>query len=341
MFPLLSFSTALMVFCQPFSLEKSKILEAREKSISSMYCKFSVDGLNTHLHPNGSYSRAYQVWYSGGRTREDLIQRDGQLAGERQICCEGCEQKDLFLGFFTTKSRSFALEKIKGELPESSRPSDPRKLGYVLNDYFGFRYVRLDAILNLPGMREPTVESVPLDGMECRRYSWAECANRWKPTVWVSPTQGNNIARIEVASPDFQGFIRSELALDAASGIWFPKKTHFELKEKGSLTRRETIQVEKVLFNSPDIEAGFYLDNMNLPEGTLVNFPDEMGDAIIRDGKMSRGARTALRDERRPKPPVPIHAPANRTWMLFAILSGLLTLSTMGVVFWRQKSPAQ
>jgi len=180
MFPLLSFSTALMVFGQPFSLEKSRILEAREKAISSMYCKFSVDGLNTHLHPNSSYSRAYQVWYSGGRTREDLVQRDGQLAGERQISCEGCEQKDLFLEFFTTKSRSFALEKIKGELPESSRPSDPRKLGYVINDYFGLRYVRMDAIFNLPGMGEPTVDKVQLDGLECQRFSWGECSNHWK-----------------------------------------------------------------------------------------------------------------------------------------------------------------
>jgi len=112
------------------------------------------------------------------------------------------------------------------------------------------------------------------------------------------------------------------------------------MKEGGVLTRQETIQVEKVVFNAPEIEQGFYLDNMQLPEGTLVNFPKGMGDAVIKNGKLSRDARTAIRDEQRPKPPVPVRPVSGASWLPYGILSGVLLLLTVVVMFWRKKSVA-
>lgn len=340
MLPLLSVSAGWMLLAQTFALEKPKILEAREQGISSGYCKFTVQGLNTHVPSNSRYNRLYEVWFSGSRIREDVNHRDGPLAGQRQISCVGCEKNDLFLGSFVTKSRSLMLEKIKGEVPPELRPSDPRKLGYVLNDYFGFRHTRLDGLFSLPGMAEPTRSSVKLDGLDCLKFTWGECSNGWKPTLWTSPSQGNNIVRIEVVSPNFEGFVRSELTKDPASGIWFPKKTHFEMKEGGVLTRQETIQVEKVLFNAPEIEEAFYLDNMALPEGTLVNFPTGMGDAIIQNGKLSREGRTTLRNENRPKPPVPVREVSGPSWVPYGILSGIMLLLTGVVLFWRKNTLA-
>lgn len=336
MLPLLSFSAILMLFSQPHSLEKSKILGARENGITSGYFKFWIVGSNTQNIAQKSYERVHEVWVSGNRIREDISPK----GGVRQITCLGCEQMNLMLRSFNFSSRSALLEKIKGEVPPELRPSDPRKLGYVLNDYFGFRHARLDGLFSLPGMVDPTITHAKLDGLDCLKFTWGECSNGWKPTLWTSPSQGNNIVRIEVVSPNFEGFVRSELAKDPVSGIWFPKKTHFEMKEGGVLTRQETIQVEKVLFNAPEIEEAFYLDNMALPEGTLVNFPTGMGDAIIQNGKLSREGRTALRNENRPKPPVPVREVSGPSWVPYGILSGIMLLLTGVVLFWRKNTLA-
>lgn len=340
MLPLLSVTTGWMIFAQTFTQERPKILEAREGAISSGYCKFTVSGLNTLVPSESRYNRVYEVWFSGNKIREDVFHKDGPMNGARQITCIGCDQMELSMKAIFPKSPSILLERIRGEVPRDSRPSDPRKMGYVFKDYFGYRLARLDSLFQLPGTGEPTVTRVNLDGLDCQRFTWGPCSNGWKPTIWTAPSQGNNIVKIEVVSPSFVGLVRSELAKDPASGIWFPKKTHFEMKEGDVLTRRETIQVEKVVFNSPEIEQAFYLDNMQLPEGTLVNFPKGMGDAVIQNGKLSRDARTAIRDEQRPKAPVPVRQVSGGSWVPYGILSGVLLLLTGVVLFWRKKSIA-
>jgi len=212
MLPLLSVTAGWMIFAQTFSQERLKTLEAREVAISSGYCKFTVKGLNTLVPTESRYSRVYEVWFSGNKIREDVFHRDGPMNGARQITCIGCDQMDLSMKSIFPKSPSILLERIKGELPRDSKPSDPRKMGYVFKDYYGYRLARLDALFQLPGAGEPTVTQVNLDGLDCLRFALGECSNGWKQTIWTAPSQGNNIVKIEVVSPSFVGFVRSDLA---------------------------------------------------------------------------------------------------------------------------------
>ena len=224
--------------------------------------------------------RRVVTWLSGEQIRSDTVRSWGTYANYRVVECLNCDTPGRGI-MVNDKPGMTSLTFRLGEpnAPELRDAIDPRLIGYVPGILATLRNARLDSCVGQADRGQPTVSPARLEGVDCWQLRWTG-KNGWAAVVWVCPSQGWNVLRIEVRSPDGKTppvrlSVASECGQVQLGGIWFPQRVVFESRSGDELREREVITITDTWVNGDIPAAVFTLPGIQLRDGAYLRNRDE------------------------------------------------------------------
>ncbi|MBY0461228.1 MAG: hypothetical protein K2V38_28220 [Gemmataceae bacterium] len=323
---------------------QSRALDARQQ-IRSM--RLSIDVRQTAYadgKPGKETSRRVTTWLSGKRIRSDVVRSGGAFANFRIVDCLHCDKEGWGIEVIDkpgVASEIFRLEQPNA--PELRDAIDPRLVGYYPNIFAILRESRLDSYVGGTNRTPPEVSLARLDGVDCWLLKWPSNKDVWSSSVWVSPSQGWNVVKIELRSPpetqqlDTRS-VTSELAQSPSSRLWFPSRVVFESRVGGELKEREVLTISDVRINEDIPPEVFTLPGIQLRERAYIQ--------NRADPKKSGFWQPATQTTTRPLPPIatapaeaatPVNPPASPNYWLLAVCV-LAAVGAVAVLVLRRRS---
>ncbi|MBX9790448.1 MAG: hypothetical protein K2Y37_16130 [Pirellulales bacterium] len=210
-----------------------------------------------------------------------------------------------------------------------TKPNDARRVGMVTDDFLNLVHYPLDEVLANPARKNTELRPAELAGQKCTLVT-ITCLNGASVRAWIDPQRGPSVLRMEGEVDRPRGHhaasVAIDLALDEASGIWFPKHARTESRTAGKLEREEDCTIEVISLNQPIPPEVFTFAGIGVPVGWPVSDhtrPD-IDRPLAWDGKavvtVERAADTARA--------------ATRTNVIY--LAGALVLAAVALVLlWR------
>jgi hypothetical protein len=186
----------------------------------------------------------------------------------RELTCRGCGPDGGFVEFQPPKG---SLNIYPKNTPNAEAINfgltDPRRLGY--NAGFYLARGEVNSVVGSGLVRYSGVERGVFNGDEALIVRGEVIKSPGTTyACWVIPAKGYNVARIEVTQPAHPGlpsFGESELALDAPSGVWFPRRYTSKVFFAGQQTHDEYIDVTVAEFNRVPDDV-FTMTALDLPK---------------------------------------------------------------------------
>ncbi len=220
------------------------------------------------------------IWVSGTKIRADVIRDGGTFAGFRTVDCLNCDKDGWGIRANDKPQIASSVFRLGPDISgELSNVIDPRIIGYIPTSYETLRNYRLDTAVGRPDRDEPVMKSERLEGLDCWAIRWTN-KNGARMGVWICPSQGYNVVRIEARSPAVsktEGVqsVSSELRQVHPSGIWFPRRVIYEGRSGSELYEREVIDVTEVQLNGAIPPESFTLEGIKLRRGAYISSGDD------------------------------------------------------------------
>lgn len=225
---------------------------------------------------------------------------------------------------------------------------DPRALGLNLGGLVDLDRDGIGSVLNRRSHRPVGVEAVRVDGADLLRIDY-ETAGEGHLSVWVAPSQGYGVVRMEhaftFADGEREPGLRRMIAdLERMEGdVWYPRSVTTEFLIDGERISREVVTVSEARFNIDLPESTFTLAGLNLPVGHEILDRSKGSARVLRwDGEQVVGisAEEVRRDEAAAKTLGTIDKPQRETfkagwrqWLLYAN-AAVLGIAVV-VLMWR------
>lgn len=233
-----------------------------------------IPKLKTPFH----YAARLEAWQDGSRHRSDEWPVAGWPArtkgSMRLVHCRGCLPDGKWVRY--SQPTSIVLDRPGLNDEAISRElQDLRRIGHSLYGLLTNR--TLAGNLASPEIDYRSAERVTFKGEDAVLIRGVYVKYGFHRRCWIAPAKGYSLLRLETSegpevTPEqpIGGSVETELAQDAASGVWFPKRVRMQSFDKGELHSEETIEVKVAEFNRPLDPAAFSLKGMGLTPGTPV-----------------------------------------------------------------------
>ncbi len=325
---------------------EERAIQAREKIRSA---RVSLR-LESNVYESGAIKESTRstatIWQSGTKIRADVIRDGGTFAGFRTVDCLNCDKDGWGIRANDKPQMATTVFRLGGTGAELRDAIDPRLLGYSPRSFAALRDARLDGTVGRPDRDEPVVTSERLNGLDCWVIRWTN-TNGARVSVWVCPSQGDNVFRVEVRSPSEQKpehvqAVFTELSQSQPSGLWFPKRVIYEDRPGGDLRRREVVDITELHLNEAIPPETFTLDGIKLRLGAYISDQSERK----RSGFWDPATQTitppsppaSLFQPSKPATPVDISSRPTNYWLVAA--SAGCAVAAITIVLLRRRSVA-
>jgi len=270
-------------------VELSAIVEGNSKSLRQMAIASFSATAEEHVRravEDGkelSYANTLSIWSKGPKVREDFVAKPGDLPGQRKI--ELDQRKDgrgvAIVGPPSAKRRvatpevrfayvpgqdAMVVQKGDTRLPYGDDASILHRYGTVAGHTFEEKVLECEA----KGYHPSITEDV-LDGVSCRRLAWEFPESQMAMTIWVSPSQGHLIRKL-------QFFLRGQVVREWTARLkeyekglfWYEEVEERQTKSDGSFISHQTVRVTSLTLNASVDDKLFTLDGLDLPVGTKI-----------------------------------------------------------------------
>ncbi len=311
-------------------------VNARQR-IQKMHIRFRVQHEYPE-QPDHNMIGVRTVWLDGSKIRGEIIREKGPNPGHRFVSCYNCERD----GYGITWADLPQLAATMNRLNEAGKPKcddsiDPRQLGFlpIVSDALRPWQTRLNAYIGATDHTNATISQTTLNGVDCWLLGWNIRDTKLAVKVWVAPTKGYSVLRLQVEEPQkFLKLVDSEVELHIPSGIWFPSKIVYQDFGNKTLRGKEIIEVETISINEHIDPSIFTLAGLNFPDGTYIAMPEASKSGVWRNGELqARDASVLFQDT---TPPVPVNPPAKVDYWLVAVC-GIFVVAAIAVIVFRKK----
>lgn len=323
---------------------EARAIKART-DIKSIHIRANVRAETSMHRPadRRQFNEVLEVYQSpAGHRKDRRAVGDGQLDPtgiRRELTCRGCAPDGGFVEFHPPK---LTLNVFPKNTPNAAAINfglpDPRRLGYC-----GFHNSRgvINSVVGSGGVKYSGVERGGFkgDGALIVRGEVIKLPGTTY-ACWVIPAKGYNVARFEVTNPAHPGqpsFGESDLALDAPSGVWFPRRTICKSFVDGRQTYDEDIEVTVAEFNRvPD--SVFTMTALDLPKNEPC-FDHRTGRPAFWTGTAVKDKPDLPAAEAVVKPPVapePVQPLPTRSWDRLLAVMACVVLALLAVGLFRR-----
>jgi hypothetical protein len=322
---------------------ESRALQARQQ-IRTLQATFEVEP--TSFGSRQAPARlTTTIWLSGNQIRADVVRQGSAFAGFRTVECLNCDKEGWGIRANDMPRMATSVFRLGPSGAEDMRDAiDPRLIGYAPNTFAVLKNMRLDSWVGRTDRDDPAVTAERFEGLNCWVVRWAN-KNGWRSGVWVCPSQGHNVIRIESRSPPNEKqqlvqAVTSELVQVQPSGLWFPRRAVYEQRTDDDLEYREIIQVSDVRVNEPIPAETFTLAGIGLRPGAFVLSEDRK-----KGGRWDPVTKTTTRpvppanlfQDTTPATPVDPDTPRPTNYWLVAACVGF-ALAAVAVVLVRRRA---